>query len=311
MGWLVVPAFALFLIEKSTGRNPFSYMGGVPARTIAREGRLRAQGPFPHAILAGCFFACWMPLLAARWWRSRGRMAAPLGAGLCLGIVVMCASSTPVVAVLAGGLGTAAWVVRRQMRPIRWGVLVTLVGLHLVMKAPVWHLISRISFSRGSTSYHRFLLIDNSIRHFDEWWLLGSLDTGHWGHAMYDLTNQYVREGVKGGFLSLVLFVWVLAHAFRLVGRTWRAERRHRYKRALAWGLGASLFAHVVMFLSIAITHSQQNMLVFFLGLRRDRLAGSRSCSGPGPPPATGSARSTSGTAHARAGTHRGLTWTP
>ena len=188
-----------------------------------------------------------------------------MSVGMLLAIVVMCSSSTPVVAVMAAVVGGLAWIVRKRMRAVRWGVAFTLIGLHLVMKAPVWHLISRVSFSRGSTSYHRFLLIDNAIKHFDEWWLIGALDTGHWGHAMYDLTNQYVREGVKGGFLALVLFVWVLAHAFVLVGRLWRRNRRHRYKRALAWGLGVCLFVHASMFLSISITHSQQNMLVFFL----------------------------------------------
>ena len=262
---LAIPMAVLFAMEKTTGRNPFSFLGGVPAFTIAREGRLRCQGPFPHAILAGCFFAAWLPLLGAQHWRKQGKARTHLAIISMIAIVIMCSSSTPLVGVMAGFLGAAGWGMRYRMKLVRYGTAATLFLLHMVMEAPVWHLISRISFSRGSTSYHRYLLIENSINHFGEWALLGSVDTGHWGHAMYDLTNQYVREGVKGGFLALIFFVWAMCHAFILVGRLWRSVKRERYKRYFAWGIGVSLFAHGMMFLSIAITHSQQNMMVFFL----------------------------------------------
>lgn len=289
---MALPMMVLFAMEKTTGRNPFSFLGGVPAFTIAREGRLRCQGPFPHAILAGCFFAAWLPLVGAQHWRKRGKARTHMSIVAMVAIVIMCSSSTPLVGVMAGFVGAAGWMVRYRMSAVRWGTAATLFALHMVMEAPVWHLISRISFSRGSTSYHRYLLIENSINHFGEWALLGSLDTGHWGHAMYDLTNQYVREGVKGGFLALVFFVWAMWHAFVLVGRLWRSVRRERYKRYFAWGIGVSLFAHGMMFLSIAITHSQQNMMVFFLlfasvgslAPRRGQARGRRRAAPPGLP---------------------------
>ena len=40
-------------------------MGGVPEITVVREGRLRCQGAFAHPILAGCFWAEQLPLIAA------------------------------------------------------------------------------------------------------------------------------------------------------------------------------------------------------------------------------------------------------
>ncbi|MFT7677145.1 MAG: hypothetical protein ACI8QC_001122 [Planctomycetota bacterium] len=262
---LAIPMALLFALEKSTGRNSFAFLGGVPPITIAREGRLRCQGPFPHAILAGCFFAAWLPMVFAQRHRAKGKARATLAVVAMVALVIMCSSSTPLVGVMAGVVGALGWLVRYRMQVVRWMTLATLVSLHMVMEAPVWHLISRISFSRGSTSYHRYLLIENAINHFNEWALLGSLDTGHWGHAMYDLTNQYVREGVKGGFLALIFFVWAMGHAFLLVGRLWRSVKRERYKRSMAWALGVCLFVHGMMFLSISITHSQQNMMVFFL----------------------------------------------
>lgn len=264
---VAIPMVALFAVEKATGRNGFSFFGGVPAITSIREGRLRCQGPFPHPILAGCYFAAWLPLVWALRKRQGGQLLAVSGFAAMTGIIVTTASSTPVSGFLAAGLAIAGWSLRRHMRVVRWSTLFTLIGLHLVMKAPVWHLISRLSFSRGSTSYHRFLLIDNAIRHFDEWALLGLNDTSHWGHAMYDLTNQYVREGVVGGFLALVLFVAMLATAFSLVGSLWRSEPHSPYRQQLAWGLGAALFVHCVMFLAISISHSQQNLMGFFVVL--------------------------------------------
>lgn len=259
-----IPVAALFLVEKTTGKNPFAMMGGVPSITVERQGRLRCQGPFKHAILAGCFWVAWLPFVVSRWWRPKGKLEAVVGSITILLIVFACSSSTPVVGLLASGIGLAAWLVRRQMRVVRWGILATLVGLHMVMNAPVWHLISRISLTKGNTGYHRFRLIDNAIKRFDEWWLIGTKSTAHWGHAMYDLTNQYVREGVKGGFISLVLFVWVLVEAYSRSGRLWKKSSRQSYPIAFAWGMGVCLFAHTIMFLSISISHSQQNMLVMF-----------------------------------------------
>ncbi len=253
----------LFLVEKQTGKNPFHFLGAQEWATI-REGRVRCQGAFPHAILAGTYFAAVLPMALVLWFRPRGKFFAVKSFFMVMGLAYFCASSTPLVGVAAGFLGLAGWTMRYRMSPIRMGTVATLFVLHLIMKAPVWHLISRISFSQGSTSHHRFLLIDNAIRHFGEWMILGVKDTAHWGHAMGDLTNQFVREGARGGFLSLIFFCWALVEGFSLCGKLWRRVKRSKPKRYMAWGLGTALFAHCLMFLSISITHSQQNMSLFF-----------------------------------------------
>ncbi len=66
------------------------------------------------------------------------------------------------------------------MRAIRWGIVVILLALHAVMKAPVWFLISRLSELTGGSGWYRSALIDAFIRHFDEWWLIGTGYTAHW-----------------------------------------------------------------------------------------------------------------------------------
>jgi hypothetical protein len=154
--------------------------------------------------------------------------------------------------VLAAMIGGLMFLLRRQMRMVRWGILVTLIALHIVMKAPIWHLISRVSAVGGSTGWHRFNLIDQAIKHFGEWAVIGTSSTAHWGWGLQDVTNQYILEGVRGGFLTLCLFIAVIAVAFREVGRLWRLQARHMYRQALSWALGVSLFVHCTSFIGVS-----------------------------------------------------------
>jgi hypothetical protein len=262
--WISIPVALFFLLENQTGRNLFATFGGVPPITDIREGRLRCQGAFSHAILAGCFWASLMPLFAAYWWKgTKGRFWVVIGLTTSSIIVICCASSTPVMGVIAGIIGGGMFLLRRQMRLVRWAVVLTLVGLHMVMQAPVWHLVSRISAVGGSTGWHRYYLIDSTINHFSEWFLWGTQDTSNWGWGLGDITNQYILEGVRGGILTLCLFVIVIAIAFREVGKLWRLQSRHPYLLALSWAMGVSLFVHCMNF--IAVSYFGQIHIIWYL----------------------------------------------
>ncbi|MBN1816827.1 MAG: hypothetical protein JW828_05675 [Sedimentisphaerales bacterium] len=261
-----IPVALAFLVENRTGRNAFSVFGGVPAITIVREGRLRCQGAFSHAILAGCFWASLIPLFAARWWKSgNGKIWAITGLVTCSIIIICCASSTPVFAAICVLVGGAMFFLRRHMRIVRWGIVVTLISLHMVMKASVWHLISRVSAVGGSTGWHRYYLIDRAIAHFGEWWLLGTKSTLHWGQGLFDITNQYILEGVLGGALTLGFFLLVIMLAFGGVGRLWRKTAANPYYLALSWALGVSLFVHCMNF--IGVSYFGQIYMIWYLVL--------------------------------------------
>jgi hypothetical protein len=262
---IAFPLTVAFLVEKSTGRNLFAVFGGVPEFTIVREDKLRCQGAYPHPILAGCFWAAMLPLVAARLWqRAVGAKVVAAAAIVCVGpIIFASASSTPIASVMAGCGAAAAIVVRNYLAWIRRGILATLVGLHLVMNAPVWHLISRLDFTGGSTGWHRFYLVDQAIRRFGEWALMGVDSTAHWGWGLEDVTNQYVAEGVTGGFLTLLLFVAIIVVAYSRVGILWRAAGRNRAKLALSWALGVSLFIHMMSF--IAVSYFGQVIFAWYL----------------------------------------------
>jgi hypothetical protein len=148
------------------------------------------------------------------------------------------------------------------MRAIRWGIVCTLISLHLVMKAPVWHLISRIDLAGGSSSYHRYQLVDQCIRHFSDWWLLGVKDTAGWGWDMWDTANQYVLVSETSGLIPLTLFLATIVYAFKYLGRTRKSAAQDRQKTLYLWALGAALFANVVTF--FGISYFDQTVVVWY-----------------------------------------------
>jgi hypothetical protein len=154
---------------------------------------------------------------------------------------------------------------RKWMRPIRWALLVLLIALHAVMNKPVWHLVCRIDIVGGSTGYHRYRLIQGAVDFFPEWCLIGTRSTAHWGWRLYDVTNQYVLEGVRGGALTLALFIAMISVGFQQVGRIRRAVAGDRYKEVMAWSLGVALFVHCVNF--IAVSYYGQIIAVWYLNL--------------------------------------------
>ncbi len=262
-----VPVAAAFLVENQTGRNAFAFLGGVPEFTAVRNDRLRCQGAFAHPILAGCFWASLAPLMASLWWYGvRSRPWAVLGLAMSCVIIVCCASSTPLTALLFAGVGACVFPLRTRMRPVRWAIVLGLAGLHLIMKAPVWHLLARVDLVGGSTGWHRYKLIDEAIKHLDEWWLIGTQSTYHWDvWGMYDITNQYVFEGVNGGVITLALFVATIVQAFAAVGRLLRACARDRCRLVVSWALGVALFVHCMNY--FAVSYFGQMILVWYLTL--------------------------------------------
>jgi len=264
--WISVLVTFFFIIERGTGRNVFSIFGGVPQITAVRQGRLRCQGAFSHAILAGCFWASVMPLLVAMWWKPNQSKAWPvIGFVNSVIIVFCCASSTPVMAMAFTFLGGFMFYFRNYVKIIRLSFLLTIVFLHVIMTAPVWHLISRMDVIAGSTGWHRYNLINQTINHISEWWFYGCSGqrVSEWGVWAADVTNQYILEGVYGGILTMGLFIATIAVAYQKVGVLWRSELHNPYYLALSWALGVSLFVHTMNF--FAVSYFGQIIMIWYL----------------------------------------------
>ncbi len=263
--WCSFAVLGFMLYEQQTTHNLFGVFGGVPEITDIRDGRLRCQGAFAHPILAGCFYAALLPFYFVIGCHS-GRWRLPLiGAATALAITVLTASSTPIVAVLMCALGAATFPFRPALRYVRWLGVGVLVFLHLSMKQPVWHLLSRIDVAGGSTGWHRFHLVDKFIANWREWWLFGTPRTGHWGPGLQDVTNQYVAEGVGGGALRLLLFLMIIVVAFQGVSRTMRLPHLPRTRTLITWSLGTALFVHCMNYIGVSYFEQIQSLWLLTL----------------------------------------------
>jgi len=137
------------------------------------------------------------------------------------------------------------------MKRVRIGIVVGLVLLQIVMKAPVWFLIARVDLTGGSSSYHRAQLVDEFINHFRDWWLIGVADSSSWGLDMWDVQNQYVNVGEAGGLLALVFFIILISRSFGRLGDARKIVDGDKTREWTLWYLGASLFANVAGFFGV------------------------------------------------------------
>jgi hypothetical protein len=251
--FLCIPLATAMIIEWTSGRNFFSIFGGVPETTFMRDGRFRCQGAFLHPILAGTFGASLFPIFIA-FWRSEymSKLWVLIGATASFFIVATSSSSGPALTFLAGIGALSFWPIRAYMRHVRWGIVGMMIVMQIAMKAPIWALINRVKVFGSSTAYHRFWLFDQFVKRFREWFLLGTPSTMHWGMGMFDITNQYVKEGVNGGILTVIMFVAMIVYSFKYMGFAYNAVWFLPSQSIFYWSLGASLFSHVVSFWGVS-----------------------------------------------------------
>jgi hypothetical protein len=236
---------ACMVSEHFTRKDLFGYLGGCSIDAEVRQGKVRASGVL-GTIQSGTFGGVLIPLFIWLGTEKKYRWAVRAGIAGATAMVITCGGSTAVMTYGAGLIGLGFWPLRKQMRLLRWGLVAILVGLHLVMNGPVWSLIAHIDLTSGNSSYHRYMLIDTLIHHFGDWWLLGTTENGSWGWDMWDTCNQFVDVAVKGGLLTLVLYVMVLKNSFAAIGNARKKVSGDRKQEWLFWCLGSSLFAHIV-----------------------------------------------------------------
>ena len=267
----LVPVAIEMLSETVTGRNAFSFFGGVLEQCEVRGGKVRAQGPFGHSILAGTVGAVCLPMAALFW--KRNRKLAILGLITTSAIVVTSRSSGPIMTAGVAICGLATWKVRDHMRAIRWGAVCAVAGLSMMMNAPVYYLLARIDLTGSSTSWYRAALIESAFKHINEWWLGGTDYTRHWmvtgvawSEDQSDITNNYIKMGVLGGLPLMLLLIGILTVGFVCVGRALRLnEEAPAEERFVIWTLGSILFAHAATMLSVS--YFDQSIVFFYLVL--------------------------------------------
>ena len=246
-----IPICAAMLNEQLTNRNLFSVLGGVPEFTHIRDGRLRSQGAFAHPILAGTFGSFLFPLTVGLFFKNNNGKFLIVGLFTSLCITITSSSSGPALSLLGAILGLFFWLFHKRMRVIFWSAIFGLTCLHFIMTGPVWALIARAGVIGGSTAGFRYRLVNSAITRIDEWWLFGTKNAMYWGWGLQDICNMYIRVGIDGGLLCLILFVTIIFLSFKIVGNVIRETHQKNLKKYL-WAIGCAYFSHTVAFMGVA-----------------------------------------------------------
>jgi hypothetical protein len=237
--------------EQLTLQNVFGLLGGTRIIPEIREGKIRSQSVFQHSLTAGTFAATLLPLFFLLWKNGKAKVMAVAGVVGCTVMTICSNSSTPLLGYVAGLLGVCLWPIRKKMKKVRWGIVIGLLALQLVMKAPFWFIIAHIDLTGGSSGYHRAELVDQFIRHFTDWWLIGTRDAPTWGWDMWDQQNQFVDVGESGGLAALVLFIVMISRCYARIGKARKLVEGRRRQEWLFWFLGAALFANLAAFFGV------------------------------------------------------------
>ena len=249
------------LNEQISHVNIFDALAGLPTLVQYKNGHIRSQGTL-GSIAAGAFSGVLIPLFIWQWSEKKARLVAIVGLTGAALIVFTSYSSTSQFALMGSIVGLGLWRLRTKMRQLRWALVSVLVGLNMVMKAPVWALIARVDLTGSSTSYQRYQLIDMTIRHFWMWWLIGTPDYVNWGWDSWDLCNQFAAVALTGGLLTLILYIWIFKSGFASLGNARKRVEGDKRQEWLIWCFGSALFATVVA--HFGINYMAQLIMGFF-----------------------------------------------
>jgi hypothetical protein len=231
--------------------NVFGLLMGGKIVPDIRNGNVRCRGVFQQEIIASTFGGTLVPLFVCLWWAWKERLAAVVGLVASVIITIMASSSTGIGAAGVAIVALCLWPLRRYARQMRWGLVLAILGLAAVMKAPVWFLLARVDFVGGSTGWDRANLIDQCVRHFASWFLVGTADNDKWGFFTWDLCNQFVAEAVQGGLITLILYFTLIKRSFAKIGVA-RKKARNRTHELLLWTVGCILCGHLAGFFGIS-----------------------------------------------------------
>jgi hypothetical protein len=260
---------ACMLFEYLTRTNVFNYISIHPIVPWIRDGKFRAQGTFTeNSITAGAFGAVLLPLFYWLCKSGRGKVRGTIGLAASTAIVVTSVASTAAMAYLGAILALLLWPLRNRMKVVRWSIVLVVLGLAVVMKAPVWFLIARVDFV-GGHGWDRAQMIDLTIRHFFDWWLVGTNTNASWGNDAWDSVNQFVSEGLTGGLISMALFTGLIVRGFSLIGKARKRamEAGERDAEWFYWCLGAGLFANLMAFTGVDYMDNMENLWFVYLAI--------------------------------------------
>jgi hypothetical protein len=257
---VTILAAPMIALEKFVETSVFAIFGDAGGEF--HRGRFRASGPFSHSIIMGCYYAILVPLFYSRIKGEGHKLFYWSAISAALSSVYFSASSTSILTLIAAIIFWNIYNYRMKGALLFKAGCASLLLLHMIMNAPVWHLISRIDLFSGSTGWHRYYLIDRFILNSQEWLLMGTMNTGKWGLGLNDITNQFVLEGVRGGLITLLVFIILIYFSIKIPGR-YSLDNASPEIRWISWSICVTMLGHFVTFWGVSY-FGQLNMLLYF-----------------------------------------------
>ena len=265
MALILLPYAVVVLYESYTSNNLFSTLGGRgPSADRYRGGRLRACGTFRHPSILGSIGAALFAMYLApaitrttRYWGIAGVLAG--------GALVWASNSGgPAGSVIIAVACWVGWPLRHRMRKVRWVLCLLLVACAVLMKAPVWYLLTKVSSVSGGGGYHRSKLMDQAFKHLDEWWFVGMPieQTRPWfpyfvsstGGA--DITNQFLKFGLTAGIGAMFLLFILVWQVYKRIGDsialTAENDLQFSAQKRILWSVGVAVTVHQFSWLGIS-----------------------------------------------------------
>jgi hypothetical protein len=269
---ILLPLAITMSIEHIFGKNLFAVFGGVPEDSLYRNENFRAQGSFRHPILAGTVGATSIPLFCGIF--EKHRKIATIGIISGLVMVITSSSSGPILSLLAGLFALSIWKMRSLTPIILIGMITIYMVLDLIMQKPPYYFLAKIDISGGSTGWHRAFLIEQTFKHFDEWWIFGTDQTRHWmpyqgigaSNNHTDITNYFIGFAVVGGLPALIGFILILTNSFMSVGRLQKSIFTNELSNNfIFWSIGSSIFAQTAT--CISVSYFDQSLLFIWFNI--------------------------------------------
>ena len=245
-------------VEYALRYNLFKLLNGVDYLWL-RGDKVRCWGSFRHPVLLGSVGATFLPLYIGFIVKDGYKTKWLVGAFASFLIVYYSSSSTPLIAFAFGILAWPIWFIRRSRRTI-YSVLITIfIVLVIIMEAPIWFILGKISKITGGTGYHRSYLIDSALRDINKWWFMGIdiKETAGWMPYVLeitggvDITNLYIWYGVTAGIIPILLLVYLLG---KILNTCFVLSINSGYERSYKitiWSLGVVIFVHSLNWFSI------------------------------------------------------------
>lgn len=258
----VVTITACMFGEVLLKKNLIYELFGFQKTVGIRDGKLRAQGPFLHPILAGTAIAMAIPLFHTL--KEKNRYLYIIGLICSILAVGLSASSGPMLALLLCLIAVYLFKHTHFLKPIKWAFVAIYLLLEVAYTGPAYFQITRLDFTGSSTGWYRARLLQSSMEHLNEWWLHGTGYTRHWmptGLSQYahhsDITNYFLHFGVLGGLGSTLIVVALVVLSVRDLTKNQTEEAQPK------WGLASMII--VFSIIAFSVSFFDQSSFLFWL----------------------------------------------